>query len=76
MICGKVLIRVDVADRKAVLSPSIGVQAQPSCTIYLKFVTVRIIAVSNPLELQRVPVCLMCDNCQGDRHAVTVVEER
>lgn len=60
---------------------TIGVKAQAACTIYLKCMTVRIIAMSNPLELQRVPVFLFfffgCnDDCQGDKQAVTMPRVR
>lgn len=36
---------------KAALYASIGVKAQAACSIYLKCMTVRIIAMSNPLGL-------------------------
>lgn len=55
---------------------TIGVKARTACTIYLKCMTVRIIAMSNPLGLQRVPVRLMHDNCQGDKRAVTMPRVR
>lgn len=56
---------------------SMGVKAQAACTIYLEVcMTVRIIAMSNPLGLQCVPVRLMHDNCQGDRRAVTMLRGR
>lgn len=42
----------------------VKVKAQAACTLYLICMTVRIIAVSNPLGLQCVPVH---DNSQGDR---------
>lgn len=51
----------------------IGVKAQAACKIDLKCMTVRIIAMSNPLELQRgFFFFLMHDNCQGDKQAVTM----
>lgn len=57
--------------QKAASYASIGVKAQAACTIHLKCMTVRIIAMSNPLGLRRVPVRLMHDNCQGDKQTVT-----
>lgn len=51
---------------------TIGVKAHAACTLYLTCMTVRIIAVSNPLGLQCVPVFLRRDNCQGDEQVVTM----
>lgn len=41
-----------------------------------KCMTVRIIAVSNPPGLRRVPALLMRDNCQGDEQAATKPRRR
>lgn len=50
---------------------------KPACTIYFMRMTVRIIAMSNPLELHSPPhFSLMHDNCQGDKQAVSVPRVR
>lgn len=60
----KTLLLSDVAS-----FATMDVKAQAACTIYLKCMTVRIIAMSNPLGLQYVPVRLMHDKCQGDKRS-------